>query len=328
MKQNNLYEIECETLELLKQKIRKSQTISYDSRIGDTFKLDDFVISFSSTFGCDKTLHVYYEEFQQTLGERSIFKEDRYKAGVKPYCIQQKIRKRVDILCMKGFVASGLDKDTSEWKAKWDKAYDELLGVALKRLDLEKQRKRNAAAYAEEIKRQKRNAINTLIEVKHLGSKICSTRTKMETKDFFDQLFQFLTKENDFDVSYSGDIMILKSGNIVVQCDTNNYILIVANKERIKSPFGAFDFNYNSGDQQVFDAFVEKVSMNCAHKNGGLVGQNFIRCVGERMDAIPVPTWLHDPSAGKGLGYCLEKMIKIAQGIKVGVVAEKGKRTR
>lgn len=168
MKQNNLYEIECEILEVLKQKIKESKTISYDSRIGDTFKLDNFVISFSSTFGWGKTLSVYYKNFQQTLGTRKVFKEDLYTAGIEPYYVKEKVRERVDILRMKGFTASGMDKDTSDWKAKWNKAYDELLDVALKRLDLEKQRNRNATAYAEEIKKQKRNAINTLIEVKHL----------------------------------------------------------------------------------------------------------------------------------------------------------------
>lgn len=169
MKQNKLYEIECEILEVLKQKIRDSKTISYDDRMGDTFELDNFVISFYSTFDCEKTMRVYYKKAsKQTVGTRSVFDEDKYKEGTKPYYIRQKIRKRVYLLYMKGFAASGLDKDTSDWKAKWDKAYDDLLDVALKRLDLEKQCKQNAVAYAEEIKRQKRNAINTLIEVRHL----------------------------------------------------------------------------------------------------------------------------------------------------------------
>ena len=157
MKEYRMYRIECEILEVLKQKIKESKTVSYRYEAGDVFEFDNFTLEFF--YGSSSVILRYKSVKNKYKSVKQITKDGiEYERAGNP----------IQILSMNGFAGAGNAGCTTKWKKKWENDSNDLLDAAQERLKKEKEKVKNAAEYEAEMKKQRRNAILTLIEVKHL----------------------------------------------------------------------------------------------------------------------------------------------------------------
>ena len=157
MKEYSTYRIECEILEVLKQKITESKTVSHKYIAGDCFEFDNFMLEFCYNSSSIILRYKYVKSKDKSIKQIT-------KNGIE----YQRSGNSIVILSMNGFAGAGNAGCTTKWKKKWENAFGELLDVAQERLKKEKEKVKNNAEYEMEMKKQRRNAILTLIEVKQL----------------------------------------------------------------------------------------------------------------------------------------------------------------